>query len=121
MKLIDNVPVILSISTAVYVIILIFASPFIDHLFTPLEEYEKDSENNLNILFEIIIHVTILALFWHYANKYIQLLLEKVLKIKIHKITQLSIKFISSIALLGLQQNLLDKLQYITYEHPFRT
>ena len=119
-NLIDNTPVILSISTAAYMILLIFASPFIDHLFTPLEEYEKNTDNNINILSEIIIHVVVLALFWHYANQYLQLFLERMLKIKMSEITQLSIKFISSLALLGLQRNLLDKLKYITYEHPFR-
>jgi len=120
MKLIDNIPLKLSIITVIYLIVLIFASPFIDHLFTPLEDFEKDKDNNLSILSEIVVHVMILSVFWYYLHKYIQLLLYSLFDIKIKTVTQTSVDFISAIALVGLQRNLIQKLRYISYEHPFR-
>jgi len=120
MKLIDNIPVRLSIVTSIYIILLIFISPFIDHLFTPLEDYEKNDENNIYILCEIVIHVVILSVFWYYLNKYLQLILMNIFHIKVCTMTKTATKMISGIALVGLQRNLIHKLNYITYEHPFR-
>jgi hypothetical protein len=35
-------------------------------------------------------------------------------------ITETAMEVISGIILVGLQRNLIQKLEYITYEHPFR-
>ena len=34
--------------------------------------------------------------------------------------TKAGIDLVSAITLIGLQKNLIDKLEYITHEHPFR-
>ena len=120
MKILNNIPVRLSIFTCVYVIVLIFFAPFIDHLFTSLEEDKAIDENNFRILLEILIHIIVLSVSWYFLHKYLRRALETLLGVKIKDATKQAIDFISAIALVGLQRNLIDKLEYITYKHPFR-
>ena len=47
-------------------------------------------------------------------------MIEQSLNIKIKAPTQSAIDIISAVALIGLQTNLIDKLKYVTIEHPFR-
>ena len=105
---------------SIYLIILIFLAPFIDHLFTSLEEDKAIKENNYQILSEIIIHAMVLTVTWYFLHKYLSKFLESVLGVKIKEATKSAIDFISAIALVGLQRNLINKLEYITFEHPFR-
>ena len=120
MRIIDNIPIRLSIFAGTYVIVLIFVAPFIDHLFTSLEDDELIKENNFQILGEIIAHVIVLTISWYFLHKYLNKILETLLNIKIKEATKTGIDFISAIALIGLQRNLIDKLEYISLEHPFR-
>ena len=116
----DNILVRLAAFSSIYVIILIFFAPFIDHLFTSLEDDKLIKESNYQILSEIIIHVIVLTITWYFLHKYLSKFLEKVLHVKMKEATKTAIDFISAIALVGLQRNLIDKLKYITLEHPFR-
>ena len=120
MNLLNNIPVRLCIFSTVYVIVLIFLAPFIDHLFTSLDEDKAIGENNFQIFSEIILHVVILTISWYFLHKYLNELLESLLCVQINDATKKAIDFISAIALVGLQRNLIDKLEYITFEHPFR-
>jgi len=120
MRYVDNIPIRLSIFASIYVIVLIFIAPFIDHLFTSLEDDELIKENNFQILGEIIAHVIVLTISWYFLHKYLNKILETLLNIKIKEATKTGIDFISAIALIGLQRNLIDKLEYISLEHPFR-
>jgi hypothetical protein len=99
-----------------YISILLFIAPIIDHLFTELDE----SESNYTILGEIILQITCVAIIWYYLHKF----LKKIVKTKFHIImrepSENLMDFISAIVLVGLQKNLVHKLEYITYEHPFR-
>ena len=119
-NLLDNVIFRLSLFSAIYIIVLIIISPFIDHLFTSIEEDKKLKENNLQILGEIILHVIVLTISWFYMNKYLKAFLESIIKVKIKAHTSTAIDFIAALALIGLQKNLVDKINYITTEHPFR-
>jgi hypothetical protein len=120
MNLLNNIPIRLSVFCCVYVIVLIFVAPFIDHLFTSLEVDKAIEENNFQILLEILIHIIVLSVSWYFLHKYLQSALETLLGVKIKDATKQAIDFISAIALVGLQRNLIDKLEYITLEHPFR-
>ena len=120
MNIIDNVFVRLSIFTTLYIVILIFTSPLIDHLFTSLNEDLIVKESNLQILMEIILHIIALALTWYVLHNYIRVKVENLLNIKMRETTKTAIDIISAIALVGLQRNLINKLKYISYEHPFR-
>jgi len=120
MNLLNNIPIRLSVFSSIYVIVLIFIGPFIDHLFTSLEDDKAIKENNFQILLEILIHIIVLTVSWYFLNKYLRQSLESLLGVKIKDATKTAIGFISAIALVGLQKNLIDKLKYISYEHPFR-
>ena len=120
MKLLDNTIFRLALFTSIYIIVLILFSPFIDHLFTTLEEDKKLKENNFQILIEIILHVIVLSISWFYLNKYLKGFLENIFSVKIKAHTSTAIDFIAAVALIGLQKNLIDKINYITIEHPFR-
>ena len=110
----------LIIFSSVYIVVLIFISPFIDHLFTTLDHDKEVKETNIQILIEIILHVIVLTITWYWANKYLTQLLEYILKVKIKEHTKTAIDFMAAVALVGLQKNLIDKLKYISIEHPFR-
>mgnify|MGYP001341383824 CR=1 FL=1 len=110
----------LSIFTTVYLIVLIFIAPAIDHFFTTLEEDINKKESNIQILGEVIIHIIVLAILWYLLNKYLSKYLEKLLKVKIKEQTLTAIEIVTALALLGLQKNLINKLEYITIKHPFR-
>ena len=110
----------LIIFSSVYIVVLIFISPFIDHLFTTLDHDKEIKETNIQILIEIILHVIVLTITWYWANKYLTQLLEYILKVKIKEHTKTAIDFMAAVALVGLQKNLIDKLKYISFEHPFR-
>ena len=116
----DNVYVKLAIFSSVYVTVLIFVSPTIDHLFTSLDQDRAIKEPNFQILIEIIMHVVVLVIAWYALHTFLKSFLEKTLNVTIKERTRTAIDFISAVALIGLQKNLLDKLQYITIEHPFR-
>ena len=110
----------LIIFSSVYIVVLIFISPFIDHLFTTLDQNKVEKETNLQILIEIILHVIVLTITWYWINKYLKSFLEHILNVNIKDHTKTAIDFMASVALVGLQKNLIDKLKYISFEHPFR-
>jgi len=110
----------LIIFSSVYIVVLIFVSPFIDHLFTTLDQDKLKKESNMQILIEIILHVIVLTITWYWANKYLTQILEYILKVKIKDHTKTAIDFMAAIALVGLQTNLIDKLRYVSIDHPFR-
>ena len=120
MKLLDNIIIKVSILSSSYLIILMIVSPIIDHSFTSLDEDINMAENNFQILGEVILHLIIITLFWFYINLYARKYLENILNFKIKLATKTAINVVSSIALIGLQKNLIDKLEYITISHPFR-
>ena len=106
----------LIIFSVIYVSILIFISPIIDHLFNELDE----SQTNYKTLSEIIIQITCLAIVWYYLHKFLKTILKAKFHIKMGEPSENLMDFISAIVLVGLQKNLIHKLEYITYEHPFR-
>lgn len=89
-----------------FVPIFIF-SPVIDHLFGSLDK----NKNDYVILIEIFMHIFVLTLFWKTVTV---LILDK------FKHDENIQDLIQGIVLVGLQKNLIDKLNYITYRNPFR-
>ena len=120
MNLLTNIPIKISVFTTIYFIVLLVISPIIDHFFTSLEEDKMIQESNLQILLEIIIHLIVLSVTWYFLHQYLSNFLENILNVKIGDATKSGIDVVSAIALIGLQRNLIDKLEYITHEHPFR-
>ena len=100
----------------IYGTLLIFTGPLIDHAFTDLH---KD-EDNWEILFEIIVHIIAIAIFWYYLNNGILSILNPLMNVKNMESIDTVISITSGLLLVGLQSHLKRKLQYITHEHPFR-
>ena len=109
----------ISVFSVIYIGILILISPIIDNIFTSLEEDLEKKENKLRIFSEIVIQLIIVSIIWYYLHDFLKNFIESKLNIKIKVATEHTISFISSISLIGLQKNLLDKLEYITDIHPF--
>ena len=120
MKILDIIPLRISIFCVIYILLLIFLAPLIDHIFTTLDDDKKIKENNFQILGEIILHLIIISVVWYLLNTYLVILLEGILNIKIKEATKSTVGIVGSIALVGLQKNLINKLEYITISHPFR-
>ena len=120
MNLFDNILIKLSLISTIYVVVLIFVSPIVDHFFTSLDEDKLIKENNFQILSEIVLHVIVLTITWYFLHNSLKYVFTKFLKINIRETTQTAIDFITALALVGLQKNLIDKFRYITVEHPFR-
>jgi hypothetical protein len=90
----------------IYSVPLVVLSPVIDSFFGKLDKTRDD----IRILSEIFFHILVLILFWKYLESFIE--------------TKFKIKgdnsIIQAIILVGLQTNLIDKLNFITQEHPIR-
>lgn len=120
MSLFNNILLKISLFSTSYLIILIIVSPIIDHAFTSLDEDIDMKENNFQILGEIILHLICITIVWYYINLYARSYLENIFNLKVKVATKTAINVVSSIALIGLQKNLIEKLEYITIKHPFR-
>ena len=91
----------------IYFIPLLIISPIIDSLFEKLDK----TKNDTRILSEIFFHILVLILLWKYLKSFIGT--------KFKDDTDIS-SLIQGVVLVGLQKNLIDKLNYITYKHPIR-
>jgi hypothetical protein len=120
MNIYDNIIFKIALFSSSYLIILMIVSPIIDHSFTSLDEDINMKENNFQILGEVILHLICITIVWYYINIFAKIYLERIFDLKIKIATKTAINVVSSIALIGLQKNLIDKLEYITLTHPFR-
>ena len=110
----------LIIFTIIYFIILLFISPVIDHFFTTLDQDKTIKESNFQIFGEIILQLIVITIIWYLLHGYLSKYLENILNTEMGEATKAGIDLVSAITLIGLQKNLIDKLEYITHEHPFR-
>ena len=76
-SIVDNIYVKLAIFSSVYITVLIFFSPAIDHLFTSLEQDKAIKEENWQILIEIVLHVIVLVIAWYILHMFLKSFLEK--------------------------------------------
>jgi uncharacterized membrane protein (DUF485 family) len=120
MNLFNNIIFKISIFSIGYLVILMIISPMIDHSFTSLDEDINMKETNFQILGEVILHLLFITIVWYFIYIYIQKYAKKMINLKIDESVDIAIGIVSSIALIGLQKNLVDKLEYITITHPFR-
>ena len=120
MNIFQYIPIKISIFSLIYLVSLIFIAPAIDHLFSDLKTDIGKQKTNIQIMIEIMIHIVFLSVIWYFIHKYIKRSLESILNVKVKEYTKTTIDIVSAIALVGLQKNLLEKLEYITIKHPFR-
>lgn len=98
----------------------IFIGPMIDHLFSTLKEDEKKNLSNFQILKEIILHIILICIVWILYQLLISKFIVKLFNIRLKEVNNIIFNIILSILLTGTQKNLLDKINYITFTHPFR-
>lgn len=123
MYLLDNFllhPVKTSIFLVIYSLTFLFLGPVIDHLFTELEEDEKNNENNLQILKEVIYHLITISFIWYISFLLYEPILIKLLHIKNETGVKITMNIIRSIILIGTQRSLIDKIKYLTFTHPIK-
>lgn len=120
MNILKNFYIKFTVVILLYLSILLIFAPIIDHSFTTLEEDIKLHENNWQILGEIILQLIIVCFMWLTINDYMDIFITKYLGAEIKAPTKMAISIVSSTALVGLQKNLIDKVNYITHKHPFR-
>lgn len=116
----DYIPLIKFIIFVVfYEIFLILFSPIIDHTFTTLDQDKLLKETNMEILVEIIAHVVVLTVTFLLLDKLTYIII-KLIRVKNFAAYKTTAELLTAITLIGLQRNLMSKLNYITHEHPFR-
>lgn len=116
----DYIPLIKFIIFVVfYEIFLILFSPIIDHTFTTLDQDKLLKETNMEILVEIIAHVVVLTVTFLLLDKLTYIII-KLIRAKNFAAYKTTAELLTAITLIGLQRNLMSKLNYITHEHPFR-
>ena len=108
------------IVSTIYLLALLIVAPIVDHLFTTIEEDIKKKNSNLQILIEIILQLVIICILWFYISNFLHYLIVDKINLKIKTPSKDSIGIIVSIAFVGLQKNLLDKINYLTFKHPIR-
>ena len=91
-----------------------------DHLFTDLSTDIREKESKSQIFMEVVIHIVVLSVVWYFIRINVNSFLEHTMKVSIQEHTKTTIDIVSAIALVGLQKNLLAKLDYITSNHPVR-
>jgi len=97
-------------------ILLFIAAPIVDNLFTPLDKNKSNNE----LLKEIFFQMFTISFIWYILDKYIFNIIHKYLQIDQKPLMQKTFNVISSIILIGLQGHLINKLNYITHDRPFK-
>ena len=107
----------------IYSVTLFFLAPVVDHTFPVLNR----KKSNYRIMLEIIVQVFVITLIFYGINGFIYYITKHKLCYKSNLISlrhlfkaELIIDIIASIMFIGLQTNLIQKVNYISYEHPFR-
>lgn len=113
-------PVRIATFSLIYLYVLIGISPMIDHQFTDLQTDIRENKSYVQILFEISVHIVILSVSWYLFHSNLKSFLERILKVKVFQHTEKAISIVSGLVLVGLQKNLLEKIKYITSNHPIR-
>ena len=107
----------------IYSVVLFLLAPIIDHLFPKLDR----EKSNYRIMLEIVLQVFAITILFYLIHTLINYITTKELCNKSNIISlkplfkaENIIDVIASIMFIGLQSNLIEKVNYISYEHPFR-
>ena len=109
-----NEYVILLTYILVNIILLASISPLVDGYFTELDE----TESILTILREIIQQIITISIIWFLIDKYILIKVKVYLRIHNNELLNKVRDIVVGVILVGLQMNLIRKLEYIGKRHP---
>ena len=104
------------IATVTYIGVLFIISPIIDHAFSLLDKTESYS----HIMFEIISQILVISLAWYIISEFIIVYINSHLGIQGGKFLTKVREVISAVIMVGLQKNLIAKLEFISLKHPIR-
>jgi Kef-type K+ transport system membrane component KefB len=111
----------IALFTTIYLMVLIAISPVIDHAFSELDEDIQSHREKLAIFLEVLGHILVITIAWYVIHRYLKHLIHRLFKIKVNDEIENSVSIVSSVVLVGLQRNLVDKIGYITGIHPIRS
>ena len=111
----------IALFTTIYLMVLIAISPVIDHAFSELDEDIGSHREKLTIFLEVLGHILVLTIVWFVIHHMLKHLIHRFFKIKVNDEIETSVSIVSSVVLVGLQRNLVDKIGYITGIHPIRS
>jgi hypothetical protein len=92
----------------------------IDHMFTNLDSDKNGNTPTFSILIEVSLHLVVISVTWFAFHNFVKRVLENIFSTKVREHTEQSISIVAAIVLVGLQKNLIDKINYITTIHPVR-
>lgn len=104
----------------VYLYGFIGVAPMIDHQFTDIQTDIREKKSYVQILLEISLHIVILVVAWYLFHINLKRLCEGIMHVSVCPDTDQAIGIVSALVLVGLQKNLIDKIEFVTSNHPIR-
>ncbi len=111
----------IALFSTIYLMVLIAISPIIDHAFSELDEDIQSHREKLAIFLEVLGHILVLTIVWFMIHRVLKHLMHRLFKIKVYDDTEQAVAIVASVVLVGLQTNLVEKIEYITGIHPIRS
>lgn len=110
----------IGIVTVIVFIPLFILSPFVDHKFKTLDEDINQNKTRFQIMMQVMTHLVVLVILSYVVFRLFEHVIEKYMKIKINKYVHDGYEMVGAVVLVGLQRNLIEKLDYITSTHKSR-
>ena len=115
----DNI-IKIGIVTVIVFIPLFILSPYIDHKFNSLEKDLEENKTRFQIMAQVMIHLVVLVILSYVVFRLFEHVIERYMKIKINEYIHDGYEMVGAVVLVGLQRNLIEKLEYITSTHKSR-
>ena len=111
----------IGVVTAVLFVPLFIISPFLDHQFKRLEDDLNENKSRLQIIAQVLTHLVILVILSYSIFRLFEHFLERYMKIQNNEYIREGYRMVGAVVFVGLQKNLMEKLNYITSTHRSRT
>lgn len=110
----------MGLTTGIFFIPLLVIAPLLDHFFTSIEDDVEKKERKSQIVVEVLLHLVVLVILWYMIYQILHHTLKKYLRIKMDEHIKDGYGIVGAVVLVGLQKNLIEKLNYLTVSHPIR-
>lgn len=110
----------MGLTTGIFFIPLLVIAPLLDHFFTSIEDDVEKKERKSQIVVEVLLHLVVLVMLWYMIYQILHHTLKKYLRIKMDEHIKDGYGIVGAVVLVGLQKNLIEKLNYLTVSHPIR-
>jgi len=99
----------------IHTLLIFFIAPLIDSSFTKLHK----TETNNQLLAESVAQLLVVSVVWYILDIFIKNI-NKYFGVHEDKFMRMSVDIVSGIILIGMQHNLIEKLNYISFIHPYK-